>query len=270
MTVESKIGDVPGILALFLQISEHLGKSSPAIAAFTEVAKQRMPNMFGIGRTDEQLFEAIRQLLDAGKRHFIDFVVGEMKDYEKTIFRLTVTGMSCGNEMVPGTPVKNTVKGGPDIETKRSVSWEFTTKDLRVKYLDGIADEVAHLAVSSTEKLAAKQVVEAMRARRLITRSPSAQKAYELWIKTTKWVEKDILQLFGPEIKSFSDITPVMIAEKINLVASEIENRKAHPGSWKQYVYWKSVLLGGHGNRGLLIGLVLFGSVVAWQYYRMF
>lgn len=238
---KSFIGDVPGLLALFLEVSERLGKNSPAIAAFTEVMKQRMPNMFGIGRADEQLFESIRQLVPKSKRVFLDLVISNMRDYEEKIFRITVTGMSCGSKTIDD-PVKNPAKGAPTT-TKKTVSWEFTEDDLRVKYLEDIADEVAHLAASSTEKLAAKQVVKAMRSRRLITRSPAAKKAYELWIKTTKWVEKDILQLFGPEIKSFSDITPEMVTEKINLVASKIPERKNLNHGWWRWMFEKHLIV---------------------------
>lgn len=231
MTVGSKIGDVSGILALFLEVSERLGRGSPAIAAFTEVMKQRMPNKFGFGWEDERLFETIRQLLTPPpKRDLIDLVIGNMKDYEENIFRITVTGMPCGSEL-NDDPVKNPVKGAPTT-TKKVVSWEFTEKDLRVKYLVDIADEVAHRATSSDNNTAAKEVVEAMRARRLITRSPSAQKAYELWIETTKWAKMEILDLFG--VDSFNRITWDMVAEKINLVASKIPERKnLNPGWWR-------------------------------------
>lgn len=219
----SIITDIPGFLALFLEISERLGKSSPPMAAFTEVVKQRMPHMFGIGREDEQLYEAIRQMLEPAEQHLVDLVTGKMKDYEETIFCITVTGMPCGNELDDDL-LKNP-KGAPTV-TKKVVTWDMTVKDLRVKYLKGIASEVSrHIANGCTESNAATLVVKDMRARRLITRSPSAQKAHELWAKTVKWVEKDFLQLFDPDVKEISDITPVMIAEKINSLAEKIPER---------------------------------------------
>ena len=245
---DSKIGDIPGLLALFLEISERFGKGKPAIEAFKEVAKQRLPNMFGIGRADEQLFEAIRQLLTPPKRHLVDLVIGNMKDYEENIFRVTITGMPCGGELTD-KPMKNPAKGAP-ATTKEAVSWEFTAKDLRVKYLEDIADEVAHLAASSNEKLAAKQVVKAMRSRHLITHSAAAKKAFKLWADTTKWTKKEILDLFG--VDSFSDITPDMITEKINLMVPECKN--LNHGWWR----W---MFGNHLIATLVVIVVIVVAV---------
>ena len=212
------IGDFPGWIALFLELIR--GGKSPSEAAKGVVA-QRLPNMFGIGRTDEQLFESIRQLVTSAKRRLIDLVVGEMRDYEESIFRITVAGMPCGSELVDDL-VKNPQKGQP-ATTKKTVSWELTTKDLRVKYLEDIADEVAHLAATSDEKLAAKQVVKAMRSRRLITRSPAARRAYKLWVSTTAWVEMEILDFF--DVDSFKEITLDMVAGLLEKVALRIPER---------------------------------------------
>ncbi len=225
------LGDFPGWIALFLEL---MGKGKSPAEAAKGVIVQRLPNAFGIGRTDEQLFESIRQLLSVPKRRLIDLVVGEMRDYEEDIFRLTVAGMSCGSEFVD-KPVKNPAKGAPTT-TKETVSWELTVKDLRVKYLEDIADEVTHLVVAGNEKLAAKQVVKAMRSRRLITRSPAARKAYKLWVSTTKWVEMEILDFFG--VKSFKEITPDMVANEIDALAEKIpvaKNGRGFPGYLKRH-----------------------------------
>jgi hypothetical protein len=209
-------GDFPGWLALFLELTRQ-GKKP--VEAAKMATTQRLPNMFGIGRTDEQLFESIRQLVPADKRPLVDIVIGKMEDYEESIFRLTVSGMSCGSELVD-KPVKDPAKGAP-ATTKESVSWEFTAKDLRVKYLGDIADEVSHGVTEKCDKQAsAALVVESMRSRRLITRSPSAQKAYELWVDATKWIKENVLELFG--VDSLGDITLTKVAKALNVRADQV------------------------------------------------
>lgn len=209
-------GDFPGWLALFLELTRQGKKPAEAAKMAT---MQRLPNMFGIGRTDEQLFESIRQLVQVPKRHLIDVVIGEMKDYEEDIFRLTVTGMSCGSELVD-KPVKNPPKGAP-ATTKETVSWEFTPNDLRVAYLNDIAEEVLRgVTEKCNEQASAAIVVGSMRSRRLITRSPSAQKAYDLWVDATKWVRTNVLELFDAD--SLADITLAKVAEVLNVTADQV------------------------------------------------
>lgn len=212
-------GDFPGWLALFLELTRQGKKPAEAAKMATT---QRLPNMFGIGRTDEQLFESIRQLVPvvpADKRCLIDLVIGKMEDYEESIFRLTVSGMSCGSELVD-KPVKNPAKGAP-ATTKESVSWELTKEDLRVKYLEDIADEVSRGVTGTVnEQASAALVVANMRARRLITRSPAAQKAYELWVDATKWVKANVLEFFG--VESLGDITLVKVAKALNVRADQV------------------------------------------------
>lgn len=149
--------------------------------AAKDVLKQRLPKMFGIGRADEQMFESLRQLVtDKAKRHYIDLVVDAMEDYEAGIWRLTVTGMDCGKKVVK-KPVRNRQKGQPKM-IEEIQSFEFTSEDLRVKYLLEVADEVAHnLPHCKGDELAASAaVVLSMRARRLITRDPLLQQAIDL------------------------------------------------------------------------------------------
>jgi len=211
------IGDLLGGVALWndFQKARKGGETEKA----AEIIRQRLPNIFGFGRADEQLFESLRQLMQPNEKRFIDLVVGKMRDYEAGIFRLTITGMSCGSEVVKKT-VNNPKKGQP-TETKETLSWELTEKDLRVKYLSDIAGEVSRLvATGDTEKAAAASVVKAMRKRRLITRSPAAQKAYELWVDATEWVKKNVLDFFG--VQNFGEITDTLVAEKINRVADKV------------------------------------------------
>lgn len=245
--------DFPGWLALFLQL---VGQGKKPAEAAKEVAAQRLPNMFGIGRADEQLFEAIRQLVPTtpiNKRHFIDLVTGKMKDYEENIFRLTVAGMPCGKELTD-KPVKNPAKGAP-ATSKETVSWEFVPgKDLRGKYLEDIADEVSHhIAARKTEKEAAALVVKGMRSRRLITRSPAAQKAYELWVETTKWVKIEILDFFG--VESFDKITPDMVAALINKLANEVPTR---PEINKNSGFWRYTI----DHNPIIAGILIVGTIV--------
>lgn len=233
------LGDFPGWLALLIELMRR-GKSPAAAAqmaasqgaATAQPAPQRLPNTFGIGRTDEQLFEAIRQLMDVIKRGLVDLVVGKMRDYEVEIFRLTIAGMPCGGETIDD-PVRNPQRGQP-ATVKKSISWEFTRDDLRVKYLGDIADEVSlKIASGLDEQTAAKKVVADMRARRLITRSPAAQKTYEIWADATKFVKTEILDLFG--VKLLKDITPDMVAQQLETLALQIPDRhggEVSPGFW--------------------------------------
>ncbi len=217
-------GGLTGWTTLFLQLVG-LG-NSPAEAA-REVAKQRLPKMFGMGRVDEQLFETIRQLLTPKARHLVDLVVGEMKDYEADIFRLTVTGMPCGNEIV-NKPIGKQRDGQPPVTTKVTMSWEFTVNDLRVKYLEDIADEVSKIVDAGVgEKMAARKVVRAMRSRRLITRHPAAQKAYELWMEVTVWTKANVerLVLDHPDVLSLREgKIQVKVPGVFSLMAEDIRN----------------------------------------------
>lgn len=206
------IGDFPGWLALFLQL---VGKGEAPHVAAVEVAKQRLPNIFGFGRADEQIFESIRQLMmPAEKRRLIDLVMGEMKDYEENLFRLTVAGINCGSEITE-EPVKNPPKGTPTT-TKKTVSWDSTPKDLRVKYLEDIADEVIRLSGELGEEFAAALVVAGMRSRRLITRNPS-------WEKATKWIETNVLEFF--DIESFDELTEDVMATRLNMKVEDLVQR---------------------------------------------
>lgn len=170
------IGDALGAVALWNDIRKawkggETGKT-------TEIIHQQLPNFLGLGRKDEQLFEPLRMLMKDDERRLIDLVIGEMEDYEENIFRLTVTGMPCGNELADKSV---TDSKGKTTTTKEVKSWEFTEKDLRVKYLMGIANEVSQIARGQglSGQQAAELVVQGMRKRRLITRSPAVQAAYE-------------------------------------------------------------------------------------------
>ena len=214
------IGDFPGWLALFLQLIS--GGKKPAEAA-REVVKQRLPHMFGIGRMDEQLLESLLQLLTFKARRLILLLIEQMQDYEADIFRITITGMSCGSEVVDD-PVRNPQRGQP-ATSKKTVSWELTKKDLRVKYLGDIAREITRRTGDLGEQVAAMFVVADMRSRRLITRSPAAQKAYELWVEGIEWVRMEVLDFFG--IDNFNELTDNVIATKLNLRIEELVQR--HP-----------------------------------------
>ncbi len=217
MDILKDTGGLTGWLTLFLQL---VGSGKSPAEAATEITKQRLPKMFGIGREDERLFETIRQLLTPKARHLVDLVVGEMKDYEANIFRLTVTGMPCGNEIV-NKPIGKQRDGQPPVTTKVTMSWEFTVNDLRVKYLEDIADEVSKIVDAGVgEKMAARKVVRAMRSRRLITRHPAAQKAYELWTEMTKWVKANILDFFG--VESFNELTDTVMSAKLTKNLEEL------------------------------------------------
>src|SRR3989344_2967257 len=170
--------EVAGIIAaifsaIFAVKAKQAAEGGPAMKA-GEIARgvvmQRLPKMFGFGLTDERLLESLRQLVSASKRSLVDLVISQMRDYEADIFRLTVTGMSCGLEVVPDKPIGNPQKGKDPIATQKVISWEFTAKDLRVKYLEDIADEVSSRAEELGLQFAAMLVVEDMRERRLIAR----------------------------------------------------------------------------------------------------
>ena len=215
--------DIPAWVALFLELTRMGKKPGEAVHGVAQAAQQRLPNALGIGRADEQLFESLRQLLSPAKRRLVDLVIGAMKDYEEDIFRLTVAGMSCGSEVVD-KPVKNPAKGAPTT-TKEAVSWEFTAKDLRVKYLEDIADEASHqMAGGRDASGAATLVVEGMRARRLITRSPIAQKVHDREAETLALVKKEVIDFFG--VKSLDEITPRLAARYINLLARKVPYRR--------------------------------------------
>lgn len=179
---------------------------------------QRLPKMFGFGRTDEQLLESLRQLVSAIKRRLVDLVIGQMHDYEADIFRLTLTGMPCGSEVVPDKPIKNPKKGEDPIATQKVISWELTVNDLRVKYLEDIADEVSRRSGELGEQFAAMLVVEDMRERRLIVRN-------ELWADATEWVKMNVLDFFG--VDSFDELTDNVMAAKLETKIEEIVRR--HP-----------------------------------------
>jgi hypothetical protein len=232
--LEEALGDAPGWVALFMQIMKRVG-SKPADAATKvveeKVLKQEMPNAFGFGLKDERMLESLRQLLPPVKRHYVDLVIAHMRDYEERIFRLILTGMPAGKyvEQVPvkkppkeksedskteKSPAKSPPKEEPVATTTKETSWEFTPKDLRVKYLEDIADEVnaaVKLGMSDTE--AATEVVEGMRARRLITRSKSAQWAVDLWVTASEWTEGNILHFF--DVEHFSDLTDKVMEPKL-------------------------------------------------------
>lgn len=196
-------------------------KGTSVTGTVREVVIQRLPKMFGFGRTDEQLFETLRQLLDADNRRIIDVVLDSMQDFEVDIFRLTVTGISCGSEL---------------SDKKEIISWEFTAKDLRVEYLKNIAEEVSR--IGGNEQIAATQVVKRMRSRRLIVRNEAAEKALELWADATEWVRGKILAHF--KVSNLGEITPEMIgvdvAGRINLLTSKIHDRRpvdVNIGFWR-------------------------------------
>jgi len=249
------IGDSAGWLALFLQL---VGQGKKPADAAKEVTAQRLPNMFGIGRADEQLYESIRQLVSADKRHFVDLVTGAMHDYEENIFRLTLAGMPYGNELADKSVTDSKGKTATSKEVK---SWEFTEKDLRVKYLTDIADEVIKAATTLGEQAAVTRVVTDMRARRLITRSPAAQKAYELWVDTTAWIKMEILDFFG--VGNFDEITPDMVAGCIDTLAQQVPNR---PIADMNLGFWRSAFR----RHWFLAGVLVLGIIfLAWKFYAI-
>ena len=178
-----------------------------------EAVKQRHPHLFGIGREDEAIFETLRQFVPKVERAMLDLIYATMRDYEARLFRLTVVAMDCGSEIVD-KPVKDPKKGQPET-TKETISWESTDKDLRVKYLQDIADEgIAFVKNGKSPKEAATMVIAMMRARRLVTRSAGAQAAYAAWVGTSEWLTKNITESFG--VRELSEITEEMLAQRLN------------------------------------------------------
>lgn len=234
-------------------------KRSPVGGAMREAVSQRLPNLFGIGRADEQLFESIRLLVKSDERRLVDLVIVEMEDYETDIFRITVAGMSCGSELVD-KPVKNP-KGGQPVTAKESVSWEFTEKDLRVKYLTDIANEVLATSRRLGEQAAVTLIVTNMRSRRFITRNPAAQKAYDLWTNATEWTKKNVLDFFG--VNSFDEITSDMIVAYIEAATLQIPKRTGadmNPGFWRS----------AFRRHPVYAGILILGIVgMAYEFYKI-
>jgi hypothetical protein len=202
------LGDFPGWLALFIQA---MSQGKKPVEAAKEVARQRMPKAFGFGREDERIMESLRHLLSSDSRKLIDLVISKMRDYEATIFRLTVTGMPCGGEAV-NKPVANPKKGEPS-SVKEYVSWEFMKDmDLRVKFLNELADEVRDdmLHRDLTADAAVTAVVDRMRARRLITRSKASETVYRVWGEVTSGIENTLLSHFG--VKEFAELRDGRVA----------------------------------------------------------
>ncbi|MBI4065848.1 hypothetical protein HY412_01475 [Candidatus Kaiserbacteria bacterium] len=233
-------------------------KGSSVAGAIRDAVSQRLPNLFGIGRVDEQLFESIRMLVKTDERRLVDLVISTMKDYEADIFRLTVAGMSCGNELADKSV---TDSKGKTTTTKELKSWEFTEKDLRVKYLTEISNEVSGASERLGEQASAALVVTNMRSRRFITRNPAAQKAYELWVDATEWVKTEVLDFFG--VESFNKITPSLIAKHINVLARQVPYRRpadVNPGFWRSAFSRHPVYSGT-----LLLGFI----ALAWRFYSL-
>jgi hypothetical protein len=172
--------------------------------------------------------------------------------------------MPCGKELAD-KPVKNPAKGAP-ATTKEPVSWEFTANDLRVKYLESIADEVSHrIAERRSEKDAAALVVEDMRSRRLITRSETAKKIHETWSKANKWVEKNIFEFLGldPATATLDDIDEKLLVKGVQKItaASERLREERHKGSRQEERSLENVWGFGWFRAGgvlvFIIGIVL-------------
>jgi len=209
---------------------------------------QRMPQMFGIGRGDEQIFEALRQLVDSNKRGKIDIVMKVMASHEKDIFCLTVAGMPCGGKL-EDKPVKDPKKGQP-TSTKEKVSWEFTENDLRVKYLNDVADEVIN--VGGDEK-AARKVVKAMRDRDLITRNEYAQKIYDVWARASNWAWKNLCQFFG--VKNLDEITEKKLTAGIKKAKAWLESKRIRKNAEYSVRHEK--------RNKILAGIWMFVAVIA-------
>lgn len=220
LSLAELLSDIPGFLALMLNLMKQGGKSISE--ATVEALKQRHPNILGIGREDEAIFEGLRLFLEDVERAMLDFVLSKMKGFEQRIFRLTVTAMSCGSEFVE-KPAKDPEKGQP-TKTREKVLWENTAEDLRVKYLRDIAKEgLGLVAGGATREAAATVVVERMRARRLITREldPVAKAALAAWASLTAWLQQNVIDLFG--VQELSQITVTMVAQKLG----ELDGRLA-------------------------------------------
>lgn len=263
-----------GLSAYFAAKAKQAADRGPSAGeAVGGVLKQRLPQMFGFNRADEQMFESVRQLVPMDKRWYLDVLIDEMRDYEADIFRLTVAGMPCGNKLVD-KPVKNPSKGGPAM-TKESISLEFTDEDLRVKYLVDIADEVSRssgvLLINSDDvRNQARGVVKAMRARRLITRNPAAKKAYETWLAAVKWTKKNLCQFF--EVDNLDEITEDMIARRIGGLATAIPQKKNRgQGFWSwlfergDVCFFRFRGFKRFGAIVIFLAFVLAMSLAAWQ-----
>ncbi len=223
-TMTDLLGELPGLMALFLDLSRQ-GKRSTEAAV--EAVKQKHPHLFGIGREDEAIFETLREHLRDHEREMLDCILGKMREHEQTIFRLMICAMDCGAEIVE-KPIKNAKRGQPQSE-KEKILWQSTSKDLRLKYLRQVTGEaIALVANGITQENAAERIVERMRARRLITRSAGEEAALVLWAKLTAYVRHNILELFG--VQSFVEITPKMLAKRMkqaDACVAEALNRKA-------------------------------------------
>lgn len=216
-----------------------------------------------ISKVDEGIWTTLLSKLSETQKQAITLLLEHLKGFhEVESFRYTLVNAPAAttstiiDEDVPDPADKTKTK-----KIKRVVKvGEYSDQDARVVFLRQIADLV--------DKWGPKEVCNMLRTHQLVTENKVARQALAFWNKSLVWAEKEVCEFFG--VKKLKDITFDHFTDQVNKAAEKVEKRKVHPGSWKQFVFWKSVLLGGRGNRNLFVATVLFTLFVAWKYSSMF
>jgi len=211
-----ELGDIPGFIAMFADAYRLFKSGTSPAAAIQQTMKQQMPHMFGIGQADERMMKALVQLMTEPRRRYISLVIGAMLKFESDLFRLRVTGMPCGSKEIDDRPISNPQGGQPPTTPKKIVLLQFTEDDLRVKYLNEVADEVAAKLPRLSEQAAAEEVVAEMRARHELDK-----------IAFVKWLEQWVGEFF--DVETLEEITPETFETRILVARKKLAQK--HPSS---------------------------------------
>jgi hypothetical protein len=165
--------------------------------------------------------------------------------HEKESFRYTVVNMPVATILTEVSDpsdkkkmIKKVIKGP-----------EYGGEDNRVIFLKEIADLV------DDPKWGDKKVRDMLRTHQLATENKIAKHALQFWKKSTKWAEKNILELFG--VNSFEEITLHHVAVQINLLALEVPYPYRRGAQVNQGFWWGNFRHHPVQTFGLAIGIIV-------------
>lgn len=242
------LASIPGFWAAWQDFKRNQKEGENS--SFGNFVGQHLPNFLGIGKVDEAIYASLWMKLVAAEKQNLRKLYSNMERYEVDCLRMVISSMSRPIDKITRTAPVPGKGNSPGQPAKEEMTYG---EDPRLIFLKALADEVATASD-------VKDVVAELRANRFIIKDPATHQLYHLWLKTTKWIKKNLLELF--DVEKLEDITLDMAARHINLLARQVPYRRpadVNLGFWRGNFRHHPV-----GTVGL--ALILTGALV-WFIY---
>lgn len=177
-------------------LTQTFGKGKKQVGGSQSSTFQTMteqPYIPGSGRLDEGYWIALEGLAKPETRKRLTLLFKEMKrdlPEEIDIFREVLVNAPAGNPKIVDVPTGKIDKAGKPITEKKIIRMDFTEDDARVKFLDGLGEQIKPDGSNVAE------VLEYLRARRLTERDPVAKWFFDHWKPFCAYARRNTLEAF--------------------------------------------------------------------------